>query len=948
MAINFPDPSQQTTYVADSGVTYEFIDGVWKATTFAGLGDVRYVNSTGDDMSGNLTIATDKISLNTDGSAYFASNVGIGTSSPARPLSVSSTQIGARFTSSSTDSQVEFVDTSGTVVYGSASGEAIVQTGGSESLRIATDGSATFAGNVISGSNPWNGASVGSRLYPQGGVFVTSLASNPVWRGWTQGSSTVTSEILGNGSATFAGTVDANALTVNGAAVDTSAQVDAKITALETSLTDGAPGALDTLNELAASLGDDSNFAGTVTNSLAGKANLSGATFTGEIKVEGSNTPSGEFSAISRFGSLLIGTTSELVSDAKVSIDSSSGNITSVGSATFASPSASTGGVEISRYGAYIRSDDSYPKALAIYNGGYTASDETILLNSNGNATFNGQVTTELAFVSRGNDSVNYLFQGQNGSGGEVCNIKNDGSATFTGDVTASAFIGDGSQLTGVGSETIISSTPPTPADYEVGTMWWNSDSTDTSLYILYQDPTGPNGDAGGKYWIEAAPAPDSIGFDGTHTGDSTFTGNMTVTGTVDAGPVNVDRVNVVNTTETGSDIVHTINTGSSLITTQRSKADGSLQIGSINGNSDTANIELNADGTATFAGSISAGNQIAIYRPTTTTSQYLLTAKSNVGGTEQLKFTLKADGSAEFGGSVITNGFNSSNGIATSPGIYVSNGSGVADGVNGAFISQNAAGNATTTIFSNGSATFAGGVAGDYFFAGRNTTDANLLSAAFGYTNTTTTLVKGTGIFLGTSLGNANGAVPDGTNLRLLTDGSAYFGGNLLVNTTSAIALGKASLEFYGQTQNGLALKSTWNGNNATYVAFINHANTSIGQIFCTTTSTTYGTSSDYRLKENVVDITDGIARVKQLSPKRFNFIADADTTVDGFIAHEAQTVVPEAVIGTKDEVDDDGNAVMQGIDKSKLVPLLTAALQEAIAKIETLEAKVAALEAS
>jgi hypothetical protein len=77
----------------------------------------------------------------------------------------------------------------------------------------------------------------------------------------------------------------------------------------------------------------------------------------------------------------------------------------------------------------------------------------------------------------------------------------------------------------------------------------------------------------------------------------------------------------------------------------------------------------------------------------------------------------------------------------------------------------------------------------------------------------------------------------------------------------------------------------------------------------------------------------------VKQLAPKRFNFIADADTTVDGFLAHEAQAVVPEAVTGTHNEVDDDGNAVMQGIDQSKLVPLLTGALQEAIAKIETLE---------
>ena len=119
------------------------------------------------------------------------------------------------------------------------------------------------------------------------------------------------------------------------------------------------------------------------------------------------------------------------------------------------------------------------------------------------------------------------------------------------------------------------------------------------------------------------------------------------------------------------------------------------------------------------------------------------------------------------------------------------------------------------------------------------------------------------------------------------------------------------------------------------------------VGTITINGSSTSYQTSSDYRLKENVVDISDGITRVKQLSPKRFNFIADADTTVDGFLAHEAQAVVPEAVSGTHNEVDDDGNAVMQGIDQAKLVPLLTAALQEAIAKIETLETKVAALEA-
>jgi hypothetical protein len=77
---------------------------------------------------------------------------------------------------------------------------------------------------------------------------------------------------------------------------------------------------------------------------------------------------------------------------------------------------------------------------------------------------------------------------------------------------------------------------------------------------------------------------------------------------------------------------------------------------------------------------------------------------------------------------------------------------------------------------------------------------------------------------------------------------------------------------------------------------------------------------------------LTGATDRLKQIPVHRFNFIADPDTTVDGFLAHEAQAVVPECITGTKDEVDDDGNPVYQGIDQSKLVPLLTAALQEAI----------------
>ena len=126
------------------------------------------------------------------------------------------------------------------------------------------------------------------------------------------------------------------------------------------------------------------------------------------------------------------------------------------------------------------------------------------------------------------------------------------------------------------------------------------------------------------------------------------------------------------------------------------------------------------------------------------------------------------------------------------------------------------------------------------------------------------------------------------------------------------------------------------------------------IGGISATSSSTSFNTSSDYRLKENVVNISDGITRLKTLKPYRFNFKVDTSTTVDGFFAHEV-TAVPEAVTGTKDEVEPEdndmrgvkkGDPIYQSIDQSKLVPLLVAALQEAVAKIETLETKVAALE--
>jgi hypothetical protein len=199
-----------------------------------------------------------------------------------------------------------------------------------------------------------------------------------------------------------------------------------------------------------------------------------------------------------------------------------------------------------------------------------------------------------------------------------------------------------------------------------------------------------------------------------------------------------------------------------------------------------------------------------------------------------------------------------------------------------------------------------------------------------------------------------AAGASSPTERMRIAQEGHILIGQTTtsipgLNNTTlgGAIeALGDNSRVLFLSRSSGATLYLNRNENGA--VAQFQRSGTSVGSIAVTTTNTAYNTSSDYRLKENVVDLDGAIDRLNQLPVHRFNFIADPDTVVDGFIAHEAAEVVPECVTGTKDEVDDDGNPVYQGIDQSKLVPLLTAALQEAIGEIESLKARVVALESA
>jgi len=119
------------------------------------------------------------------------------------------------------------------------------------------------------------------------------------------------------------------------------------------------------------------------------------------------------------------------------------------------------------------------------------------------------------------------------------------------------------------------------------------------------------------------------------------------------------------------------------------------------------------------------------------------------------------------------------------------------------------------------------------------------------------------------------------------------------------------------------------------------NNTGTIVGSINVASSSTAYNTSSDYRLKTSVSYDWDATTRLKQLKPARFKWISDGESAefVDGFLAHEAVTVVPEAVSGDKDAVDADGNIDPQGMDYSKVVPLLVKTIQELEARIVALE---------
>ena len=210
----------------------------------------------------------------------------------------------------------------------------------------------------------------------------------------------------------------------------------------------------------------------------------------------------------------------------------------------------------------------------------------------------------------------------------------------------------------------------------------------------------------------------------------------------------------------------------------------------------------------------------------------------------------------------------------------------------------------------------------------------------------------KATIKMINSSTGSAAGELGFSTNNGTTMTERARIGSNGTVRfhkTTDDINVGGAEIRATGVGVFTVGSNECMFLNRQTTVGTIEsfaYNGSAVGSISVTGAATAFNTTSDYRLKENIAPVQGAADIVKMMRPCTYTFKSDG-SWADGFLAHELQELHPAAVIGSKDEVDEDGKPVYQGVDYSKLTPILTAALQEALAKIDDLTARIDVLEA-
>ena len=414
-----------------------------------------------------------------------------------------------------------------------------------------------------------------------------------------------------------------------------------------------------------------------------------------------------------------------------------------------------------------------------------------------------------------------------------------------------------------------------------------------------------------------------ALTLDMSAAGDATFNNNITTTGNLVAGAVVVDTITLNSATQTISGSF-TIDSG-----------------GDINLDASGTDFNFKVDAT-TFLVVDKSGNNARLENPI---SDGDILFRGNDGGSaiQALKLDMSDEGAAIFNKNIAVGGQISLSGGTAQSSDFTTGG-----------------------IHFHDSSTSTGDVMPISFTPSAS---GNRARAAIGFISQPSSSVAGFAGAVGIYTRDAADGTAMGTSderVRIDQSGNTLFGCTALPDTSTHGAA------FMASNAQELRLSIAGTGN-STRVRFFN-GNGEVGSIRTNGSATAFNTSSDYRLKENVTYDFDATSRLKQLKPCRFNFKADANTTVDGFLAHEV-TVVPEAISGekdamavetryTEDDVETQGDnptksvgdiksystteIIPQGIDQSKLVPLLTKALQEQQATIETLTARITALESA
>jgi len=648
-------------------------------------------------------------------------------------------------------------------------------------------------------------------------------------------------------------------------------------------ITDSAPVTLDTLNELAAALGDDPNFATTTATSLGLKAPLASPSFTGNVGIK--NTVASTIDSASALGTLVVGDGSSVEG---ITIYTGTSNY---GGLNFAD--ATSGGGAYAGYIKFDHSDNSF--------GHYIGNVERMHIDSSGDV---GIGTTSLT----------------NTSGYNTLSISGTTGAQI-------AF-----QTSGVGKHYIYS----TATDFDI----YNSQAGNLKLYTNSTERMRINSvgdmiikDYGNIYASTNNSTVNSgIYFGGTDNTLRSYTnnaermritsgGDVIIGGTVvenpnsvnrafevaaaspvgvilndtrDANPITLENVGAVFHISHGTNRRLTILDSSGNVGIGTTSPDGKLQItaaSSTTSNGNDASFKLYLTNTDTTnnnyslinftdsdGGASSGGMGLQYTDHTNNYGDLCFITRGAVGYGERMRIT--SGGNINIGsGSLTQTAYQLRVDADVNNGIYLSAGS---SSSNHAFYVENTSGSAEHfAVRGDGQIRLNASRTGDVLFGCTALPSASVFGSAF------------------------------------KSDSKARY---TLMQSCNSTALSD--------------LQEFFNPNGA------------VGKIQTSGSATLFTTSSDYRLKENVVEMTGALDRISQLKPSRFNFIADANKTVDGFLAHEVQDIVPEAITGTKDEVDEEGNPVYQGIDQSKLVPLLVGAIKELKADNDNLRERIQTLE--